>query len=161
MSVTVDGVWFGLVIGFITNLYTQLITTSACNANANSHSAVHYSTYEVFSVCCIFNIFRCRLVTACNAEASAFMPLLAGHWSNWLTPRLAVISHHCRLKILFWSQSHIAADGQSISKSWCRAPSGAHDQIFITLWQLRSCFLGRPLWREAWSVFKCCWPSPA
>jgi hypothetical protein len=31
------------------------------------------------------------------------------------------------------SQSHIATDGQSISKSWCRAPSGAHDQIFITL----------------------------
>jgi hypothetical protein len=38
------------------------------------------------------------------------------------------------------SQSHIATDGQSISKSWCRAPSGAIDQIFIILWQLRSCF---------------------
>jgi hypothetical protein len=47
------------------------------------------------------------------------------------------------------SQSNIATDGQSVSKSWCRAPSGAHDQIFITLWQLRSFFLvGRPLWRE-------------
>jgi hypothetical protein len=31
------------------------------------------------------------------------------------------------------SQSHIATDGQSISKSWYQAPSGAHDQIFITL----------------------------
>jgi hypothetical protein len=30
---------------------------------------------------------------------------------------------------------------QSVSKSWCRAPSGAHDQIFITVWQLRACFL--------------------
>jgi hypothetical protein len=40
------------------------------------------------------------------------------------------------------SQSHIATDGQSISKSWCRALSGAHDQIFITLWQLGSCFCG-------------------
>jgi hypothetical protein len=29
------------------------------------------------------------------------------------------------------SQSHIATDEQSISKSWCRAPSGAHDQILI------------------------------
>jgi hypothetical protein len=38
------------------------------------------------------------------------------------------------------SHSHIATDGQSISKSWCRAPSGDHDQIFITLWQSRSCF---------------------
>jgi hypothetical protein len=28
---------------------------------------------------------------------------------------------------------------QSVSKSWCQNPSGAHDQIFITVWQLRSC----------------------
>jgi hypothetical protein len=42
------------------------------------------------------------------------------------------------------SQSYIATDGQSISKSWCRGPSGAHDQIFITLWQLWSGFLGAP-----------------
>jgi hypothetical protein len=41
-------------------------------------------------------------------------------------------------------QCHIAADGQSISKSWCRAPSGAHDQIFSTVWQLRSCFCEAP-----------------
>jgi hypothetical protein len=46
------------------------------------------------------------------------------------------------------SQSHIATDGQSVSQSWCRAPSGALGQILITLWQLRSCFVGRPLWRE-------------
>jgi hypothetical protein len=31
------------------------------------------------------------------------------------------------------SQSHIATDGQSVSKSWRRAPSGAHGQILITL----------------------------
>jgi hypothetical protein len=30
---------------------------------------------------------------------------------------------------------------QSVSKSWYRAPSGAHDQIFITVWQLRASFL--------------------
>jgi hypothetical protein len=34
-------------------------------------------------------------------------------------------------------QGYIATDGRSISKSWCRAPSGAHDQIFIIVWQLR------------------------
>jgi hypothetical protein len=39
------------------------------------------------------------------------------------------------------SQSHIATDGQSVSKTWCRAPSVACDQIFNTVWQLRSCFL--------------------
>jgi hypothetical protein len=32
----------------------------------------------------------------------------------------------------------------TVSKSWCRAPSGAHDQILITVWQLRSCFCGAP-----------------
>jgi hypothetical protein len=61
------------------------------------------------------------------------------------------------------SQGHITTDGQSINKSWCRAPSeGAYDQIFITLWQLPSSFLGRPLWRDDRSVFcVCCWPSSA
>jgi hypothetical protein len=37
------------------------------------------------------------------------------------------------------SQSHIATDGHSVCLSWCRAPSGAHDQILLTLWQLLSC----------------------
>jgi hypothetical protein len=32
-------------------------------------------------------------------------------------------------------------------------PSGAWDQIFIRLWQLRPCFCGRPLWREDGSDF--------
>jgi hypothetical protein len=27
------------------------------------------------------------------------------------------------------SQSHVTADGQSASQSWCRAPSGTHDQM--------------------------------
>jgi hypothetical protein len=46
------------------------------------------------------------------------------------------------------SQSHIATDSQSVSKSWCRAPYGAHDQIFIMVWQLRSCFCGAPSLRR-------------
>jgi hypothetical protein len=41
---------------------------------------------------------------------------------------------------LIWVRVRIiATDGQSVSLSWCRAPSGAHDQILITVWQLRSC----------------------
>jgi hypothetical protein len=46
--------------------------------------------------------------------------------------------------LLSQSQSYIATDGRSVSKSWCRAPSGAHDQVFIIVWQLRSCFCGAP-----------------
>jgi hypothetical protein len=43
------------------------------------------------------------------------------------------------------TQSHIATDGQSVSKSWCRAPSGAHDQICITFDSYGLVFMGRPL----------------
>jgi hypothetical protein len=47
------------------------------------------------------------------------------------------------------SQSHIATDSQSVSKSWCRSPSRAHDQIFITLLTATVLFfVGRPLWRQ-------------
>jgi hypothetical protein len=48
-----------------------------------------------------------------------------------------------RDKNISWiqSQSHIATDGQSVSKLWRRASSGAHGHIFITVWQLRFCFL--------------------
>jgi hypothetical protein len=53
-----------------------------------------------------------------------------------------VSSFLCRIRPCFcssrsytdWSsQSHIATDCQSVSRSWCRAPSGAHDKIFTTL----------------------------
>jgi hypothetical protein len=40
------------------------------------------------------------------------------------------------------SKSKLHCDWRSISKSWCRAPSVAHDQIFITVWQLRSWYCG-------------------
>jgi hypothetical protein len=43
------------------------------------------------------------------------------------------------------SQSHIATDGQSVGPSWCRAPSGAHDQIFILFESYSPVFMGRPL----------------
>jgi hypothetical protein len=51
----------------------------------------------------------------------------------------------------FQSQSHIATDGQSVNNSWCRAPSGAHDQIFIAVWQLQSCLRGAPYLTRGWT----------
>jgi hypothetical protein len=45
---------------------------------------------------------------------------------------------------LYSSQNRIVTDGQSVSKSWCGATSGAHDQIFLTQWQLRSCSCAAP-----------------
>jgi hypothetical protein len=41
----------------------------------------------------------------------------------------------------FLSQSHIATDGQSVCLSWCRAPTGTHDQMFLLAW---SCPCGAP-----------------
>jgi hypothetical protein len=48
------------------------------------------------------------------------------------TWKLPTANYNC-LSRQSQSQSHIATDGQSVSKSWCRAPSGAHDQIFIAV----------------------------
>jgi hypothetical protein len=30
----------------------------------------------------------------------------------------------------------------TVSVSWCRAPSGAHDQMFVTAWHLQFCPCG-------------------
>jgi hypothetical protein len=43
------------------------------------------------------------------------------------------------------SQSHFTNDSQSVRLSWCRAPSGAHDQIFIFLESYSPVHMGRPL----------------
>jgi hypothetical protein len=59
---------------------------------------------------------------------------------------------NCRSVRVF---SYIVTDGQSASMSWCRAPSGADDQILhFYEWQLLFFFLyaGRPLWREDGSI---------
>jgi hypothetical protein len=45
-------------------------------------------------------------------------------------------------EILSLSLSHIATDGQSVCLSWYRAPPGAHDQIFVTVWQFPFCLCG-------------------
>jgi hypothetical protein len=67
------------------------------------------------------------------------------------------------------SLNHFATDSQSVCLSWYRAPSGAHDQIFIFHWKLQSCLYGAPSltrgrvchlmlasWRPAF-LFCCCW----
>jgi hypothetical protein len=53
------------------------------------------------------------------------------------------------------SRSHIMTDGQSASSSWCLALFGAGDQMLHLFWLTITLFIfhvGRPLWREDWSV---------
>jgi hypothetical protein len=65
------------------------------------------------------------VTTLSNSGRSSAPGLTSCQAGGHLTP--TSYSCDCRLKS---SQSHIATDGQSVSKSWCRAPSGTHDQIF-------------------------------
>jgi hypothetical protein len=51
---------------------------------------------------------------------------------------------NCQLKDKITLRLMISQSVSQVSKSWCRAPSGAHDQIFITVWQLQSWFCGAP-----------------
>jgi hypothetical protein len=49
------------------------------------------------------------------------------------------------LQTLSWlTKPKSLCDWRSVGQSWYRAPSGAHDQIFIIVWPLRSCFSGAP-----------------
>jgi hypothetical protein len=63
-----------------------------------------------------------------------------------------------------WPQSQRHCDWWSVSQSWRRIPSGAHDQIFITVWQSLSCLCGassltwgRVMWPQiTFRAIKCC-----
>jgi hypothetical protein len=80
-------------------------------------------------------------------ETSLFVASYDSHgYGGGIRPRLhtGVSPDWSRSQSQSQSQSYIATDGRSVSKSWCQAPSGAHDQIFIIVWQLRSCFCGVP-----------------
>jgi hypothetical protein len=91
---------------------------------------------------------------------------------------LATISHQppiltqCRLKTLDSTLSHSPTNPPRVQSSLMLRPtvsrtvclginhtSGAYDQIFITVRQLRICWCGA-LWREDGPVvYNCCWPS--
>jgi hypothetical protein len=45
------------------------------------------------------------------------------------------------------SQSHVATDDQSVSKSWIRAPCGSRDRILISVWHLRISY-----YQNIWSL---------
>jgi hypothetical protein len=42
------------------------------------------------------------------------------------------------------AQSNVTTDGQSVNMSWCQAPSGSHDHLFVTVWKWLWCLCGVP-----------------
>jgi hypothetical protein len=77
---------------------------------------LHYSTHKVF-------ISHVKPSQADVLYSSVLLELSACLLVRVLLPLL--------LQLVTQSQSHFTTDSQSVCLSWCRAPSGAHDQIFI------------------------------
>jgi hypothetical protein len=140
--VTIDRVWIGDWIYWslthheynynaTANLHTLQITT----AHANPSQSAFTSHFPVTDLT--------------NGDFSAYVltSLLCGEYS---TTELSL-----SLSLMLWQ-----------TVSWpaylgIKHPSGAYDQIFITVRQMQVCWCG-VLWLEDGSVvYNCCWPSPA
>jgi hypothetical protein len=108
--------------------------------SSQSHCRFKYHTESYFPNLIPFLPLFCncqfrRLDSVQFLCSQTHIPAGCGPETGLSTPWLLFSTHSLQ------SQSHIATDGQSVSKSWCRVPSGAHDQILIiTVWQLLYCF---------------------
>jgi hypothetical protein len=146
------GCWdtqFGLLIGFIRS--SLVVTTINYNTVPDLHSlhSLHVSLFSLSAIVFITHSLDHTL------QIKPSIRTVSLHTKNSLWLSLKTLSRslkqskiHCRILLrklaprtvfLFKAKSH--CDWRSVSKSWCPAPSGAHDQIFITVWQLWSCFL--------------------
>jgi hypothetical protein len=102
-----------------------------------------YHAIEISSFCTIYK------ASVSTGFAKQIMPILRNLFCNGSLVAWTVVS-------LTKSKSKSHCGWRWVRKSWCRAPSGTHDQIFIIVWELRSCFCGAPLWREDGSHFCIC-----
>jgi hypothetical protein len=92
---------------------------------------------------------QCIHFTTHNHWVSS-LPLktLAPGWQPLLWHPLPSLTSLTAFTNITQSQSHITTDDQSVSASWFWAPSGAHDQMLSTVWQLLFCpYWAAPLMR--------------
>jgi hypothetical protein len=132
------------MIGFIsTSITLSLLITLKYSAIADLHN-FHFTVAQALG----FSVFTSRLLaTDLNTETSA-----SNHYEVFLLFRLQSLwnlgtknSSGLTPPAYDWLVTALElVRVKSVNQSWCRAPSGAHDQIFITVWQLQSCFCGAP-----------------
>jgi hypothetical protein len=124
-----------LIIRFIWLLY--LVTTRTYNTIVNLQTFIIHYTGTVVSVWYSF-VNHC-FVTAPYIRFSS--PSLLTSSPTGDCPRRNSW-RHCNSLPQY--QSHVTADGHLARLSWCKAPSGAHNQICITFSQLWGCSCGAP-----------------
>jgi hypothetical protein len=101
------------VNGFIDHLYTPLGTTSTYSSIANLHNS--YITTAHANPIPAWSVFTSRcLVTALNNDDSPVSVLTSLQSGKYPTTLLKL---EVTLRL-------------TVSMSWCRAPSGAYDQIY-------------------------------
>jgi hypothetical protein len=130
------------LILYVTTLYCSLSHTHT-HARTHTHTSVQSSSLSLLG-----SSFQPRMLpflwVSKLSLASATSFQLQGLTINW-TPAVPYLP-------VTESESYVTSDSQSASVSWYKAqhPSGAYDQIFISVqnteyvWQLRSWFRGAP-----------------
>jgi hypothetical protein len=132
---------FGLVIGFIELLKNVITYNYSTNVNSLQH------VRSLLSLLCLHRLSPSNGFKAIAFSDSVFRSLEAG---DCLTTNF--YSSNCLLKTLS-SELKSHCDWRSVSQSVSQSvslgvehPSGTHDQIFIIVWQLQSCYCGENFW---------------
>jgi hypothetical protein len=151
VCVTIDGVWVGPLgtrsnYSAIDNLHTLKFTTASikpfqacCVSTSSSLAKASTSGYSsasraevLLSQSPVQDFCQFPLLSTTNDQLIVAPSLLSLSCTVQL-PTSALNSLSAIHSAQSQCQSHIATDGQSVSKSSCRAPSGAYDQIFSTV----------------------------